>query len=84
MILFKGKQGFLTLIGMLFAIAIICFLTYFTWNVYFKNGPLDKATQGALKEQGINASSYQSVLDSTKSKLKEIQNQSAKQLEEVR
>ena len=84
MSLFKNKKGFLTLIAMLLAIATICFLSYFAWNSYFKKSPLDKATQSTLNEQGINASSYQSVLDSTKSKLKEIQNQSAKQLEEIR
>jgi hypothetical protein len=68
---------------MLLAFAITCFLSYFAWNTYFRKSPFDKDTQGALNKEGINTSNYQSVLDSTKNKLKDIQSQAAKQMEEV-
>ena len=84
MILLKNKQGFLSLIGMLLAVAIICFISYFAWNTYFRKSPLDKAAQETLNEQGINTANTQTILGSTKNKLKEIQNQAAKQLEEVK
>jgi hypothetical protein len=55
-------------------LAIIAFIAYEVFNVYFKKTSVDKETQKIISEQGIDTTSYKSTIDSTREKLKEIQN----------
>lgn len=68
------KRGF-ALLELLLVAAIIMSLCYFTLKVYFKSSPVDKSTQKALLEQGIDASSRRAVLESTRSRIKDINKQ---------
>lgn len=68
----KVKAGF-GFIEILLALAIIAFIAYKVFNVYFKKTSLDKDTQKIISEQGIDTTSYKSTIDSTRDKLKEIQ-----------
>jgi prepilin-type N-terminal cleavage/methylation domain-containing protein len=68
----KGKAGF-GFIEILLVMAIIAFIAYKVFNVYFKKSFLDKETQKFISEQGIDTTSYKSTIDSTRDKLKDIQ-----------
>ncbi len=77
----------MTLLGLLLTLGIILLLFYLAMNTYFKKPAVDKETQDSLSGQGIDASSYTTVMDSTKKKVKEIENQMSdyeKQLEKTR
>ncbi|MCX5705844.1 MAG: prepilin-type N-terminal cleavage/methylation domain-containing protein [Candidatus Omnitrophica bacterium] len=67
---FKAGFGF---IEILLVLAIIAFIAYKVFNVYFKKTSLDKETQKIISEQGIDTTSYKSTIDSTRDKLKDIQ-----------
>ncbi len=68
----KVKAGF-GFIEILLALAIIAFIAYKVFNVYFKKTSLDKDTQKIISEQGIDTTSSKSTIDSTRDKLKDIQ-----------
>jgi competence protein ComGC len=77
----KFKAGFM-FIELLLVLAIIMFIAYKVINVYFKKPSLDKETQKFISEQGIDATNYKSIIDSTKDNLKGIQNQHNKDIDE--
>ncbi len=67
-----SESGFLTLPGLLFAAAIIAVLCFSAWKAYFKNPSLDKDTQESLSKQGVDTSSYQGILDSTRDEVDKV------------
>ena len=69
---FTPKKGFLSLIGLLLSIVIIFVLCYFLLTVYLKGPSTDKATKKSLTEQNIDTTTYQTTLDSTKARIKNI------------
>ena len=69
----KLKSGF-AFLELLLASAIIMFIAYLAFKAYFKKTPLDKETQKAVSEQGIDTTSYKSTIDSTRNKVEDIQN----------
>lgn len=79
----KGKKGFLTILGTLITIAIICALCYFVLNTFVKSPVADKEINKALSHEGIDTSNYRTVLDSTKTTIKDIQKQQADRQEEL-
>ena len=74
----KIKAGFMY-IELLLVLAIIMFIAFKVFELYFKNPPLNKETQGVASEQGIDTTSGKSIIDSTKKKLQDIQGQRAEQ-----
>ena len=51
-------------------------------NSYFKRSPFaDKETESTLSKQGIDTRNYKSIVDTTRSKIKGIQDQHSKELE---
>jgi len=76
------KTGFM-LIELLVVLAIIMFIAFKVFNVYFKKPSLDKETQKVISGQGIDTTSYQSVIDSSKKKLQDIQDQHMKELNNI-
>ena len=44
---------------------------------------LDQETQKVMSEQGIDSSNYQSLIDSSKKKLQDIQEQHTQELDKV-
>ena len=82
----SAPMSFALLEILLVAIVILA-LYYIALKFYFKNPSIDKTTQEALSEQGIDTSSQQAVLESTKKRLKEFDKQildREKQLENFR
>jgi hypothetical protein len=83
---YSNEKGFASLIGMLVALALICFFVYYMMNTYFK-------AQVSLPESsGINSGSdnspanYQSVISNTRNKVEAINKKSMdsfKQAEEA-
>ncbi|MDP2938591.1 MAG: hypothetical protein Q8O13_00690 [Candidatus Omnitrophota bacterium] len=75
----KIKTGFM-FIELLLVLAIIMFIAFKVFKLYFKNPSLNKETQKVISEQGINTTSYKSIIDSTKKKLQGIQDQHIEKL----
>ncbi|MFH1655715.1 MAG: hypothetical protein ABH954_03800 [Candidatus Omnitrophota bacterium] len=71
----EDKKAFFMYISLIFAVAIILILFFYLFNTYYKGPSLDEPTQKSLSSQGIDASSYQSVVDSTREKVKDIEKQ---------
>lgn len=72
----RSERGFMSLIGMVLAMAIIAFLflTYLRpQNKQERLKAIDQATGGTAKEAGIDTSSQLSVLQSSKIKIKAIE-----------
>jgi uncharacterized protein YneF (UPF0154 family) len=69
----KIKTGFM-FIELLLVLAIIMFIAFKVFKLYFKNPSLNKETQRVISEQGIDTTSYKSTIDSTRDKLENIQN----------
>ncbi len=78
------KNGF-AFIELLLVIAIILFLFYKVINLYFKKTPtINKETEKALSEQGIDTTNYKSIVGSTREKIQDIQTQRIKELENIK
>jgi hypothetical protein len=73
----KPHRGFASMIGLLFALAIVLFIFYILFNTYFKRTSMDKSTEKAVQEQGINTANYGTIIDSTRNKIKDIEKQAA-------
>jgi type II secretory pathway pseudopilin PulG len=68
-----NKQSGFSLIGMLLAIILIAVAYYFIAKSNFSTATLlDKKTKKVLTEQGINTSDYKKMIDTTQSKVDEI------------
>ena len=78
----KIKAGFMFL-EILLVLAIIMFIAFKVFKLYFKNPPLDKETQRVITEQGINTTTYKSIINSTKDKLEDIQNKHIDELNKI-
>ena len=66
---FRNKRGFLTLLGLIFTLAIILFLCYFMFNVYFKRSSIS-----------TNTSNPQTIIDTTRGKIREIEKEHLNEL----
>ncbi len=79
----KRKTGFM-FIELLLVLAIIMFLAFKVFKLYFKKSSLNKETQQVISEQGIDTTSPKSIIDSTRNKLKDIQNQRADESDKIK
>ena len=79
----RNEKGFLSLIGLLVALAIISFLCYNFLTVYFKKPVFDQQTQESLKQQGMDVSNYQTVLDSARKTVEKVNKQQADYQEQL-
>ncbi len=77
------KNGFLSLLGLILTVGIIIFLCYLAVNTYFHKPVVDKESRDALAEQGIDASSRQAVLESTKRKIADINKEANHRADEI-
>ena len=82
---FKG--GFLTIIGVVIAIAIVCILFYFVAKTYLMQPKgLDEQTAQGLHEQNIDTTNYRTIMDSTRKTvgdLNKLQQDRIKQLKDM-
>jgi hypothetical protein len=68
-----NNKGFLGMVGLLFAIAIISAMAYFVFTKYLgKPTGMDQNTQEMAQQAGIDTTNQTSILDSTKSVIKDI------------
>jgi type IV secretory pathway TrbF-like protein len=77
----KNNQGFIGLLGMVLTLAIILVIVYISFKTYFKPNLTGISNPS---ETGINTTSYQSILESSKKKVEDINKQTLerqKQLE---
>jgi len=79
----KIKHGFM-LIELLVALAIIMFLAFKVLNLYFVKPALNQETQKIIAEQKIDSTNYKTLIDSTKSKLADIQSQEEDRLNRIK
>jgi len=77
------KNGFLSLLGLILTVGIIIFLFYLSINTYLNKPVVDKESQKALAEQGIDTSSRQAVLESTKRKIADINKEANRRADEI-
>jgi hypothetical protein len=70
-----SQKGFASILGLLFALAIIFFIFYLIFNTYFQQSCINKSDQKAVSEPGINTANYGTILDTTRSKIKDIEKQ---------
>ncbi|OGS45716.1 MAG: hypothetical protein A2539_08170 [Elusimicrobia bacterium RIFOXYD2_FULL_34_15] len=68
------KQRAFALLEILIATALVILLAYYAVKVYYKNSALDKPTEKALKEQGINAEAdnYSDMIKDSQKKVDEF------------
>lgn len=78
----KLKAGFM-FIELLVVLVIIMFLASKVINTYFKKPVLNKEAQKLSSEAGIDTKNYQTIIDTTKDKLKDIQTQYNKDLDDL-
>ncbi len=81
-----NRRGFITLLEMVLVLAIILFVAYAALNTYFKKPALNKSTEEFLNQQDIDTSSSKAILDTTKKKINDINEQvlkNAQQLERL-
>jgi len=77
----RDKKGFLTLLGMIFALAIACYLFYIVLNAFFKKPVSDKNIDNALSEQGIDTSTRERIEETTRKRIDNITKEHFNQLE---
>ena len=71
-----NNDGFLSFLGLLLTLMIIGFLSYTAFRNYYSSvSQPDKEMENSLKEQSINTTSYQSVLDSTRKRINDLNQQ---------
>jgi hypothetical protein len=66
------------------ALAIIMFIAYKVLSLHPIKPSLDKETQKAISEQGIDTTSYKSTIDTVRNKLRDIQDQHDDQLNQIK
>jgi hypothetical protein len=83
----RFKGGFLTIIGMVIAVAIVCILFYFVAKTYLmRPKDIDQQTAQDLHKQGIDSTNYRTIIDSTRKTvgdLKQQQQDRIRQLEDM-
>lgn len=81
----RYKSGFISLLGLIIAAAIICYLCFVALQSYFKSPRLEKAIDEVQPTQKSGASSYRSILQNSKIAVDEYNRrimEQEKQLEE--
>ena len=65
------------------ATAIVCFLFYLMAKVCFIQPSLDQSTAKTLQDQGMDIANQQSVLESTKAKIHQIEIDQQKSADQI-
>ena len=79
----RDKRGFVSFVGLLLTLAIIAILFYLVYNCYFKIIPGGKKLEKNLSEEGIDTRNLQTILDSTKQKVEDINKQMSERIKQT-
>ena len=72
----KDEKGFFTLLGLIFALLLVCIILCMMARVYFKKPVVGtKDASGILLEENIDTSNYKAIVDSVRDKTEEINQQ---------
>ena len=77
----KASNGF-AYIELLVVLAIIAFIAIKLLNNYYKKPSIDKETQKVVSEQGIDTTSYGSIVGGVKNTLQNAKNKQADRVEQ--
>jgi hypothetical protein len=81
---YRQKSGFLSILGLLITLVIISVLVYYLLNTYFKTAGIPvQQKSGPGSSAGINTSSYQSIISSSRNAVDNINKRSQSQLDEL-
>jgi hypothetical protein len=78
-----NEKGFFSLIGMLVALALICFFVYYMMNNYFKAQVSVPESVGVNSGSGNSPANYQSIITNTRNKVEDINKQSMDSLKQA-
>ena len=79
----SNEKGFASLIGMLVALALICFFVYYMMNTYFKAQVSLPESSGINPGGGDSPANYQSVISNTRNKVEAINKKSVDSLKQA-
>lgn len=79
--LHNSRGSFFSLLEIVIVLAIILFMAQRMLQSYFKKPAMDKQTETIVHDAGINTANYQSVVQSTRNKVKDITQQRQNDLE---
>lgn len=79
----QARGGFVALLELLLVLIIVLFLVYKGINTYFRKPALNRTTEKEFSEQGINTTSYQSMISGTKEKIEDISKKHAEELDRL-
>jgi hypothetical protein len=69
-----NNKGFMGLIGLVLTVLIVGVLAYFIFPKYFREPTgMNQQTKDTAKEAGIDTTSQSSILESTKTRIKDIE-----------
>jgi hypothetical protein len=77
------EKGFVSLIGMLVALALICFFVYYMMNTYFKAQVSLPEQAGVSAGPGNTGANYQSIITNTREKVETINKKSMDSLKQT-
>ncbi len=81
------RKAFVSLIGLILSLIIIAVLVCVLLNTYSGKPPVDKKREESLSQEGINASSYKTIVDSSREKIEDANQkilERAKELEDLK
>ena len=76
------EKGF-AFLELLLVLLIIPFIFFKVINFYFKRSPVNKEDEKSLSEQGIDTRNYKTVLDSSREKIQDINEQAINRAKEL-
>ena len=79
----SNENGFLSLLGLLLAMAIIFFLGYKIYGAYLLKPSVDTRTKNALSQEGLSSASNTSSFDSMTQRVKDINKAAADQYKQI-
>ena len=72
----KSKNGFFSLAAILITLVIVCVLGYLMFDQYLKpSATIDEKNKAYIQEQNIDTSTTQSVLETTKKRIHDMEKQ---------
>jgi type IV secretory pathway TrbF-like protein len=78
-----NNKGFVTLLGTILTLAIICYLVYILVNTLLKPTIPDNETNSTLQSNNIDTTNYKSIADSVRNRVKDLNKKSLEQANQI-